>query len=181
MRWRLQEAEQKFSQLVQRALDEGPQVVTRRGGEAVVVLSVEEFRRLSGSEPGATRFSRSGPDPSAGASERADVAVGTAGSSSAGNGAGLARAFHELAERWRADTEALSSVQQTVTNHAYQRIIGLGPAVVPLLLEELRREPDHWFWALSAITGENPVRPGSTFDEAVAAWLEWGRARGLIA
>ena len=180
MRWQLREAEQKFSQLVQRALDEGPQVVTRRGGEAVVVLSVEEFRRLSGGEPGSRRFSPSGRDPSAGAPERAEIAASTAASSSAVDGSGLARTVRELAERWRADTEALSSVQQTVTNHAYQRIIGLGPGVVPLLLEELRREPDHWFWALSAITGENPVRPGSTFAEAVAAWLDWGRARGLV-
>lgn len=180
MRWRLREAEQQFSQLVQRALDEGPQLVTRRGGEAVVVVSIEEFRRLGGSEPGARRSSRSGSGLNAMTPERADVAAGTAASASAADGSGLAQKFHELAARWRAETEALSSVQQTVTNHTYQRIIGLGPGVVPLLLEELRREPDHWFWALSAVTGENPVRPGSTFDEAVAAWLEWGRARGLV-
>jgi prevent-host-death family protein len=180
MRWQLQEAEREFSQLVQRALDEGPQVVTRRAGEAVVVLSVDEYRRLGGSEPGAQRPSRSGPNPSAVAQERAEVAAGAGASSPAADRLGLAQTFHGLAERWRAETEALSSVQQTVTHHAFQRIIGLGPGVVPLLLEELRREPDHWFWALSAITGENPVRPGSTFDEAVAAWLAWGRARELI-
>ena len=49
MAWQVQEAKQKFSQLVQRALEEGPQVVTRRGEEVVVVLSAEEFRRLTGS------------------------------------------------------------------------------------------------------------------------------------
>ena len=35
----------------------------------------------------------------------------------------------------------------------------MGEPVVPLILDELRREPDHWFWALEAITEENPVRP----------------------
>lgn len=40
-----------------------------------------------------------------------------------------------------------------------QRIIGMGPVVVPLILEELRREPDHWFWALEMLTEDDPVPP----------------------
>jgi prevent-host-death family protein len=72
MLWQLQEAKQKFSQLVQRALDEGPQVVTRRGEEAVVVLSAEEFRRLTGSKPDFKQFLLSGPDLSALEMERAE-------------------------------------------------------------------------------------------------------------
>ena len=44
---------------------------------------------------------------------------------------------------------------------SYQRIIGLGSAVVPLLLRELERQPDHWFWALKAITGADPVPAAS--------------------
>jgi hypothetical protein len=65
----------------------------------------------------------------------------------------------------------------------YQRIIGMGAPVVPLILEELRREPDQWFWALEAITGENPVPAGSAgkVREMAAAWLEWGKRHGLIA
>jgi prevent-host-death family protein len=46
--WQLQEAKQKFSELVRRAEREGPQVVTRHGEEVVVVVPVEEYRRLSG-------------------------------------------------------------------------------------------------------------------------------------
>jgi antitoxin Phd len=45
--WQLQEAKQKFSELVRRTLEEGPQVVTRHGEEVVVVVPVEEFRRMS--------------------------------------------------------------------------------------------------------------------------------------
>jgi prevent-host-death family protein len=44
--WQLQTAKQKFSEVVSRALDEGPQVITRHGREVVVVLSVDEYRRL---------------------------------------------------------------------------------------------------------------------------------------
>ena len=41
MSWQLQEAKQKFSELVRRTLEEGPQVVTKHGEEVVVVVPVE--------------------------------------------------------------------------------------------------------------------------------------------
>ena len=41
MSWQLQEAKQKFSELVRRTLEEGPQVVTRHGEEVVVVVTAE--------------------------------------------------------------------------------------------------------------------------------------------
>ena len=62
MTWQLQEAKQKFGQLVRRALDEGPQVVTRHGQEVVVVLSAQEFRRLQGNALTFKDFLLSGPD-----------------------------------------------------------------------------------------------------------------------
>ena len=62
MRWQLQEAKQKFSQLVQRAIDEGPQVVTRRGEEVVVVVSAKEYRRLTGVVPDFKEFLLEAPD-----------------------------------------------------------------------------------------------------------------------
>ncbi len=62
----------------------------------------------------------------------------------------------------------------------YQQIIGLGSSVIPLILEDLAKEPDHWGWALEAITGENPVPEEAAGDiTAIAdAWLAWGRDRG---
>jgi antitoxin Phd len=43
MEWQLQQAKAKFSKLVQKAIDEGPQTVTRHGKPTVVVLSAEQF------------------------------------------------------------------------------------------------------------------------------------------
>ena len=43
MEWQLQQAKAKFSELVQKAVDEGPQTVTRHGKRTVVVLSAEQF------------------------------------------------------------------------------------------------------------------------------------------
>jgi prevent-host-death family protein len=62
MPWQLQEAKQKFSELVQRALDDGPQVVTRRGEEVVVVVSAKEFRRLARRRLDFKQFLVSAPD-----------------------------------------------------------------------------------------------------------------------
>ena len=62
MSWQVQEAKQRFSALVQRALDEGPQVVTRRGEEVVVVISAREYRRLTRPAPGFADFLLAAPD-----------------------------------------------------------------------------------------------------------------------
>ena len=62
MIWQLQTAKQRFSELVRRALDEGPQTVTRHGQDAVVVLSAAEYHRLVGGGPDLKTFLLAGPD-----------------------------------------------------------------------------------------------------------------------
>ena len=88
--------------------------------------------------------------------------------------------FCALAAQWRAETKYLSSVSKMVRHPAYQRIIGLGLPVVPLILEDLRQHGDHWLVALHRITGEDPAPPDATFGEAVQAWLQWGRQKGYL-
>jgi prevent-host-death family protein len=46
-RWQLQDAKNRFSELVTDAQKNGPQIVTRRGAEAAVVLSFEDYKKLS--------------------------------------------------------------------------------------------------------------------------------------
>lgn len=46
--WQLQEAKSRFSEVVELSLSEGPQLVTRRGQDAVVILSALDYRRMSG-------------------------------------------------------------------------------------------------------------------------------------
>ena len=63
MAWQLQEAKQQFSEVVRRALTDGPQVVTRHGRDAVVVVSAADFaksRRTGGKD--FKRFLRAAPD-----------------------------------------------------------------------------------------------------------------------
>lgn len=44
--WQVQDAKARFSELLDRAIDDGPQIITRRGVEAAVMVPIEEWRRL---------------------------------------------------------------------------------------------------------------------------------------
>jgi antitoxin Phd len=59
--WQLQEAKNKFSQVVDEAIDKGPQVVTRRGEEVVVIVSSKEYGRLKKSQTSILDFFRQSP------------------------------------------------------------------------------------------------------------------------
>lgn len=110
-----------------------------------------------------------------------EVATGEQGIATRVNGE-LASRFRDLTGHWKEETAFLSSPDDIAMHPAYQQIIGLGSAALPLILCELEREPGHWFWALRAITGEDPV-PASDRGRTsamAAAWLAWGRGRGLI-
>lgn len=62
MSWQLQEAKQKFSELVRRTLEDGPQVVTKHGEEVVVVVPAEEFRRMGEKKPDFKEYLMSAPE-----------------------------------------------------------------------------------------------------------------------
>ena len=90
--------------------------------------------------------------------------------------------FRALAKQWHGDTDHHSSTSIIQSHPALQKIIRMGAAAVPLILRELNEGRDgHWFQALRTLTGENPVAEDSSYDTCRAAWLAWGRKRGLIA
>ncbi len=59
--WQLQEAKNRFSEVVNKAITEGPQTVTRHGEEIVVVLSKAEYNRLKKSQGSLVDFFRQSP------------------------------------------------------------------------------------------------------------------------
>ena len=64
MIWKLSDAKNKFSEVFRRALHEGPQRIARRE-ETVVLVSAEEFARLTGEKPSFIEFLLNAPDLSA--------------------------------------------------------------------------------------------------------------------
>ncbi|MFC1824070.1 type II toxin-antitoxin system Phd/YefM family antitoxin [Thermodesulfobacteriota bacterium] len=59
--WQLQDAKNRFSEVVDKALRNGPQVVTRRGVETVVIMSVDEFHELTRAKTSIVDFFRNSP------------------------------------------------------------------------------------------------------------------------
>ena len=62
MVWQLQEAKQRFSELVRKTLLEGPQTVSRHGEAVVVVVSLDLYRRLSAPTPDFKTYLAAAPD-----------------------------------------------------------------------------------------------------------------------
>jgi hypothetical protein len=88
--------------------------------------------------------------------------------------------FLALADEWRRSQGVTSSLTQLVMHPAYQQIIGMGKAAVPLIFRELEKNPDHWFWALKSITGVDPVSEENrgNIRQMAKLWLEWGSKQG---
>jgi prevent-host-death family protein len=61
MRWQIQDAKQRFSELIRTAHAEGPQVVTRHGEEIAVVIDIVDYRHLRGDIAEIKDYLRSGP------------------------------------------------------------------------------------------------------------------------
>src|SRR5262249_24123310 len=98
-----------------------------------------------------------------------------------GRRAGSDASFRIACRTWKSERGYVSSIPEMSMHYAYQQIIGLGRPAIPLLLRELEREPDHWFWALKVLTGVNPVASESRGkgDEMAAHWLRWGKEQGI--
>jgi len=78
--WQLQEAKQRFSELIRSVEADGPQFVTRHGEEVAVVVSIAEYRHLRNAGEDFKKFLRSAPgvdlDISRSASPARQVDVG---------------------------------------------------------------------------------------------------------
>jgi hypothetical protein len=95
--------------------------------------------------------------------------------------ADLEHEFNALASRWHKETRYWSSATKMAMHPTYQAIIALGSGVVPLILHDLEQTRGHWLWALHILSGfQDPAPEEATLDEAIDAWLSWGRRQGLL-
>ena len=60
-RWQLQEAKNRLSAVIEEALNHGPQIITRRGVDTAVVLSIKEFIKMTKPEQDFVDFFQSSP------------------------------------------------------------------------------------------------------------------------
>ena len=101
----------------------------------------------------------------------------------------LESTFNELAEQWLKDTAYHSNSAPIVRHPAYQQIVELGDAALPLIFRELEKGQMavHWPHVLRAVTGADPTPPPRKLHaDFVAldiraihdAWLQWGKEQG---
>lgn len=93
----------------------------------------------------------------------------------------LRERFDELAAQWHLEAD-VHSMAEKFEVAPYRAIIALGPRVVPLILRELEKAPDHWYVALEELTGARPSPPEHRGVLAAIAedWVRWGREQGLL-
>ena len=86
--------------------------------------------------------------------------------------------FDKLVANWKSETSFNSSLSGKIINPHYLRIIGMGRTAVPLIIQELRENPDHFFVALVSITGEDPVPEADkgNISKMAATWINWAES-----
>jgi hypothetical protein len=92
----------------------------------------------------------------------------------------LEETFQRLANVWQKAVAHLSSSNKRESHPAYREIIALGPAAVPMMLRDLEINHRHWFAALTAVTGANPVaeEDAGKILKMIDVWLNWGKQKG---
>ena len=82
--------------------------------------------------------------------------------------------FH--CEKWREESVFLSSPSEMAKCEPYQEIIKMGEKAIPFIIDQLRsNDPDHWFFALSQITDEDPIAPENygNLKNMANDWISW--------
>lgn len=87
----------------------------------------------------------------------------------------LAEAFSCLLQEWNRDTMASSSPTQWWFHPAYQEILGMGPAALPLIMMEFEKNPARWTYALKNLARKDAAEGAKDVDEMKAAWRRWSK------
>lgn len=84
----------------------------------------------------------------------------------------LRNIFNELREKWLKDTEFSPTPHKS---KYLEHIISYGEDMLPYIIEDLKKEPQHWFYALEKITGRNPVKDSDSGDilKMTEQWINW--------
>jgi hypothetical protein len=82
---------------------------------------------------------------------------------------------------WKSETIFSSSITEITNNAAYRSIIALGQEVIPFIIDDLKVNDNHWFHALEALTGQNPIKENHKGIVLLMKkdWVEWAKENNL--
>jgi len=89
----------------------------------------------------------------------------------------LRQKFERLADTWQKETVLVSNIGLIQSNPSYLGIIAMGKDALPFIFNNMRQNPNHWFIALNAITGVNPVQENDrgNVEAMTTSWLQWAK------
>jgi hypothetical protein len=84
--------------------------------------------------------------------------------------------FLILKEKWESETLFVSNGSLIISNSAYKNIINIGGMAIPWIFREMKKNDNHWFYALEKITGKNPIKNENIgiISKMKDDWLNWG-------
>ncbi|MFL0161959.1 hypothetical protein [Aquirufa salirivi] len=93
----------------------------------------------------------------------------------------LKKRFDFFNSIWKNETIFSSSISEITNNSAYRSIIGLGQDILPFIINDLKINDAHWFYALEALTGQNPIKE---YHKGIVPlmkkdWIEWATNNNL--
>lgn len=93
----------------------------------------------------------------------------------------LKKQFDFYSSIWKDETIFFSSISEITNNSAYISIISLGQEVLPLIIDDLKISDSHWFYALEALTGCNPIKENhkGIIPLMKNDWIEWAKENNL--
>jgi hypothetical protein len=93
----------------------------------------------------------------------------------------LRSTFDKYNESWQEETMFSSDTNEIVNNSYYKKIIGLGTDALVFILEDLKKNENHWFHALSSITNANPVKEAhrGIVPKMKNDWLDWAEKNSV--
>lgn len=94
----------------------------------------------------------------------------------------LKKYFESLKYLWLEETKFSSNVFLTANHPAHLTILQLGEQILPLLIEDLQNNSNHWFITLNKITGVNPIPPEHAGDVELmrSDWINWAQENNII-
>lgn len=93
----------------------------------------------------------------------------------------LSAIFAIFKNRWITETATSSDLDEVLDNRFYGWIVGQGPQMVPLILQDLvQHGTELWHEALFKLTGVDLDAGGKSTAEQSLAWVRWGQDQGLI-
>lgn len=94
----------------------------------------------------------------------------------------LVERFNTLKQQWIDDTHFKSNVFSTTSHPAYLQILSYGQPMIPILLNDMKENRTHWFFALSDLTGAHPIREENRgkVDRMIEDWVVWGEHEGYL-